>query len=155
MCFVGIGFGQVNPDVRAGEGRFETCQCGSKGINISTGFDNGSNAAFQVGQAENQWKIISGPSGPQNPTAVNMPFWDANNANSTWITPKGRDLGDYVYEYRFNVPAGSTGTLQLRRIGADDAVTAKLDGGSPDFFSAGNVAAWYKNTMLKPCKVFD
>lgn len=155
MSIIGIGFGQApNPDVKPGEGKGDGCQCGSNGVNISTGFDNRSNTAFQIGQAENQWKIISAPGGVQNPTAVNMPTWDANNANSTWIIPKGRDLGDYVYEYTFNVPTGSTGTLKLRRIGADDAVTAKLDG-NPDFFSAGNVAAWYKNTTLKPCKVFD
>jgi hypothetical protein len=154
MSFVRIGFGQeANPNVKPGQGKGGSCECGEKGVNISTGFDNGSNTAFQVGQAENQWKITSGPGGAQSPTAVNMPAWDANNANSTWIMPKGRELGDYVYEYTFNVPAGSTGTLKLRRIGADDAVIANLDGNQ--FFTAGNVAAWYKNTTLKPCKVFD
>jgi hypothetical protein len=154
MSFVRIGFGQVNPDVRAGEGRFETCQCGSKGVNISTGFDNGSNTAFQVGQAENQWKIISGPSGPQNPTGFSTPAWDVNNSNSTWIVPSVTLPGDYVYEYKFIVPAGSTGTLKFRRIGADDRITAKLDA-NPDFFVSDEIAGWYKKATLKQCIILD
>ena len=154
MCFVRIGFGQVNPNVRAGEGRFETCECGSKGINISTGFDNGSNTAFQIGQAENQWKIISGPGGVQNPTGFSISAWDVNNSNSTWIVPNVTLPGDYVYEYKFTVPAGSTGTLKFRRIGADDRITAKLNPNS-DFFVSGEIAGWYKKTTLNQCIILD
>jgi hypothetical protein len=150
MCFVRIGFGQVNPDVRAGEGRGLSCDCGEKGVNISTGFNNGTNTTFQVGQAENQWKIISGPNGVQNPTAFSSTAWDANNNNSTWIIPKGENAGDYVYEYKFTIPAGSTGNLKLKRIGADDRVNAKLDA-NPDFFAAGDIAGWYAKATLKKC----
>lgn len=155
MSFVQIGFGQeANPNVKPGEGKGNGCECGSKGVNISTGFDNGTNTAFQVGQAENQWKIISGPGGVQNPTSFSSTAWDANNNNSTWIVPKVQSAGDYVYEYKFTVPAGSTGILKFRRIGADDRVSAKLDADT-DFFVAGDVAAWFRNTILKQCIVLD
>ena len=44
MSFVKIGFGQeANPNVKPGQGKGISCECGGNGFNLSTGFDNNSN----------------------------------------------------------------------------------------------------------------
>lgn len=156
VCFVRIGFGQEpNPNVKPGQGKGDACQCGEKGINISTGFDNATNTSFQVGQAENQWKIVSGPNGVEIPKGSNG--WGINNNNSTVISPSNLKIGNYLYEYKFTVPIGKIGIIKLKRIAADDAVVANLDN-NPNpagFFKAGDIAAWYTKPDLINCIVLN
>jgi hypothetical protein len=159
--FVQIGFGQeANPNVKPGEGKGDGCQCGEKGINISTGFNNKSNSLFGNSAVDNEWKIVSYPNGTGSINAVASnpahPLYALPSSTSEWLVPQNVSSGgSYTYQYTFNVPVGTEANLKFRRIGADDDLVMKIDG--DQVFTSGNGGWAFKEdrALLKKCLVVN
>jgi hypothetical protein len=161
MSFVRIGFGQdANPNVKPGEGKDEGCECGSKGINISTGFNNKANTLFGNNAVDNEWKIVSYPNGTGSINAVASnpanSYYALPSSTSEWLIPQNvTSGGSYTYQYTFIVPTGSEANLKFRRIGGDDDLVMKIDG--DQVFTSGNGGWAFKEdrVILKKCLVVN
>jgi hypothetical protein len=161
MCFVQITFGQVpNPNVIPGQGKGDACECGEKGINISTGFDNSSNSIFADGAIDDTWKITGYTGGTTGLNAIKTTFsaWATTAVGAAWIKPDKdvMNAGAYDYIYNFTVPAGYKAVMRFARVGGDNDVEIYVD--VTDFKYFSNKADYgFKdaNTKMKPCLVFD
>jgi hypothetical protein len=167
MSFVRIGFGQVpNPNVKPGQGKGDGCQCGEKGFNLSTGFDNSSNSLSDDRAVDDTWKITAysngngGSAGPINTikSPPQNPNWASNLLNAAWIIPANNVSNSGVYDYRYDitVPAGYKAVLKFTRIGADNDVELYVDAVHQKYWSnKGGQAFKEANMKLNPCLIVD
>jgi hypothetical protein len=164
MSFVRIGFGQdANPNVKPGQGKGGSCECGEKGFNLSTGFDNSSNSLSADGAVDDTWKITAYTGGTAPINAVKSPQlnpnWAPNNLpNAAWIVPDNSVKNSGVYDYRYDitVPAGYKAVLKFTRIGADNDVELYVDAIHQKYWSnKGGQGFKEANMKLNPCLIVD
>jgi hypothetical protein len=165
MSFIRIGFGQdANPNVKPGQGKGGSCECGEKGVNISTGFDNNSNSLSADGAVDDTWKITAysngngGTAGPINAVKSASGPWAPNLPNAAWIVPANGVSNSGVYDYRYDitVPAGYKAVLKFTKIGADNDVELYVDAIYQKYWSNKDGYAFKPaNMAMNPCLIVD
>lgn len=118
----------------------------SRTINLNTGYDQRNNAKIDVGQQDNEWRVISDTinGAPQPPPATGRPAdvvlgnsWAASNPslavsfpNSRWISinpnegpPLSAPPNKFQYAFYFTLPPGVSNPVLTMKLNADDRVT--------------------------------
>jgi hypothetical protein len=123
-------------------------------INLNTGYDQWSKAKIDVGQQDNEWRVISDTinGAPQPPLATGRPadvvdekMWLSpilpnSFPDSRWISinpnygsPLGTPPNKFQYAFYFTLPAGFSSPVLTMKLSADDRVTkVTLNSGTPN-----------------------
>jgi len=105
---------------------------------INTGWNQADQALIQIGQADNEWMVISDPDNgtkESRPAFVVDTFtgWANPQANSGWLssypTSANDRNGHYVFEYLFCLQSTANASLALT-LRADDTASVSLNGHS-------------------------
>lgn len=137
------------------------CCIGDNKLNLSTGFENSTNSLFGTNAKDDDWKIVSGPSGATPAYQFSYAYYAPASSKAQWISPKGGGsaAGHYVYERQIVVPTGYKAVVTFSRIGADnDVVMSVTNGGTSSFVytsNQGGYAFMAGRAILKKCLTID